>query len=301
MTDDWTRAVLLTRLGLELAPRAPCRLGEDPDRLLRGLLGRAVFDVACAREHRSCEACDLRMDCDIPGWYDPGRPHAHAPRPALPRSITPAGASLSPGEPWRAEILVLGAIPRPSLLVEALVRLGRNGLGPERAPLSLARLEVQGAGPPVALVREERQVGRWPAPGPLAAFLALPGEIGGVEVQVESPLSWTGARPDREPTAGDLLWAALGRVRQVSRAQGLPQPPPWPDPRRLDQPWDLAVWEGGSRRTSGDGVQDLSGWTGKLTLGPEIGPWASLLAAGAVLGLGRSVSAGRGRIALDWR
>lgn len=300
-TPDWMLQLLLTELVVELAPRAPWTLPEDPDPLLRGLLGRAMFDVICARDHRQCEACDLRMDCEMPGWYDPGRPHGHGPRPVLARSITPGGATIHEGEPWQARLRVLGRIPRPSLLTEALVRCGRNGLGPARIPLQLARLSVQGAGEPVDVLADERAAERWPVPGTLASFLTLPYRPAGVEVLVETPLRWTGAAPDRWPTAGDLLWAALGRVRQAMRAQGLPQPEPWPDPRELRTPWIEARWIHGARPSSGQGLHDLSGWVGAVSLGPEVTPWAELLVAAERLGLGQSVSAGRGRLTLAWR
>lgn len=300
MQQPWTHALRLSRIDLELAPTEPVRLLADPDRLLRGLLGRAVFDLACAREHRDCGGCDLRDGCEIPGWYDPGRPHAHAPRPVLPCSESAAGELLSEARPWRASLTVLGPVPRPSLLVEALERLGRNGLGEARVPLRLARMQVHGEGAPVVVIRADRRVGSWPEPGSLACFLDLPDQPAGVDIWVQTPLRLSGGGSRRWPELGELLWAALGRVRQVLRAQGIRQPPAWPDPRRLRAPWAEAVWHDGERRTSGGGSQDLSGWTGRLSVGPQIAPWADLLAAGAVLGVGQAVSAGRGRIALRW-
>lgn len=298
---DWMNQVLLTELTVELAPRAPWRLPEDPDGMLRGVLGNAMFDLCCARPHRQCDGCDLRTDCDMPGWYDPGRPHAHAPRPVIARSQTEGGAVVDAGAPWRAQLQVLGAAPRDSLLVEALVRMARNGLGPERAPHRLIRLEARGAGEPVTVIRDERAVGIWPDPGTLASFAPLPYRPDGVEIRVRTPLRWTGAAPHRWPTAGELIWAALGRVRQVLRAQGLPQPPPWPEPRELETPWAEARWVDDARQPSGAGRHDLSGWVGRVALGPEAIHWADLLVAGALLGTGQSISAGRGRLDLRWR
>lgn len=298
---EWAQQLLLTRLELELRPETSLTLPADPDERLRGLLGSAIFDVVCARAHRSCEGCDILTHCEIPGWYDPGRPHAHAPRPVLPRSISPGGARIGPEEPWRAELLVLGAIPRPTLLVEAILRMARNGLGRARVPCKVALLLARGAGEAVTVLEEDAQVGGWPPPGTLASALHLPYRPEGVEIRVRSPLSWTGARPDRWPEAGDLLWAALGRVRQLLRAQGLPQPEPWPDPRALRTPWQEARWVEEDRRSSVVGRHDLSGWVGSLALGPEVEPWKDLLSAGELLGVGRSVSAGRGRLELRWR
>lgn len=187
------------------------------------------------------------------------------------------------------------------MLIEALVRLGRLGLGQARTPHRVLRLTARGEGAEVEVVIDDRETGvAWPAPGPLRAHIELPEEGRGVRIRVVRPTRWKGADPERAPTLGDLLGATLSRVRQVARDQGQTLDTWWGAPGVLTQPWTTARWVSGDRRNSHGERQDLSGWMGTIRCGPEIGPWTDLLAAGEVLGVGQNVSFGRGQIELDW-
>lgn len=301
-TPSWLDHLRVTRIEAELEPEAPWTLPAEPETLLRGVLGSAVFELLCVRPHRRCTACDLRLRCEIPSWYDPGRVGADQPRPLLPRTSLGPGEGVGPGRPWRASWLALGEIPRSSVLVEAIVRLGRLGLGEARVPHRLARLSVQGAGPAVPVIVEDRETGAgWPAPGALRAFVQLPADPAGLELRVVRPTRWKGADRRRAPTIGDLVRAALGRVRQVAREQGRSLDAWWDDPCDLDQPWATAHWVQSTRQNSRGDQHRLSGWVGTLRCGPEIAPWADLLAAAEVLALGQHLSFGLGQIELDWR
>jgi CRISPR/Cas system endoribonuclease Cas6 (RAMP superfamily) len=46
---------------------------------------------------------------------------------------------------------------------------------------------------------------------------------------------------------------------------------------------------------------ELSGWVGRIDLGPEVATVAELLAVGEVLQVGRHTSEGLGRYRLRWR
>lgn len=285
--SDWRAQLQVTALDLTLAPRIPWRLPPDPAQLLRSTLGKAMVDLCCVADRFDCARCDLRDRCEIPTWYEPG---GNAPRPLLPEAVTPGGAAVAPDQPWRVRLWLLGEAPRPALIPQAVVRLARAGLGPDRVPHRVVELLARG-GRLARAVDEDREFARLPEPASLAEFCRS-GRAS--ELETRSPL----CLDTPAPTVGDLLWAALGRVRQVARSQGVALSLRWPDPRPLRRPWDEARWVTGRRVSSGGGPHDLSGWTGRITLDDELAPWADLLTACEVLGVGRNLSAGRGRFRL---
>lgn len=295
---DWMRQIQITSVQAELVPTRPWVLPEDPDLVLRSALGRAVFDLLCVRPQQHCRACDLRDSCELPGWYDPGRIGGHSPRPVLPVSVSSGGQEVCPASPWRVGWWVLGPLPRPSLLEEAIVRMARQGLGSQRVPHRVGRLMIRGEGGLLRLMEDEVQEGRWPPPGPISTFVALPSTPTGAEVQVFSPFqSREGEGP---PTVAGFLRAAIGRLRQVARTQGQRVDHRWPEPPGEGAPWPEAHWVPAERRASGGGTQDLSGWTGAFRLGSEVADWADLLGACEILGVGPGVGAGRGRYRVIW-
>lgn len=294
---NWLHQLHLTQVDVTLSPAAPWTLPDDPALLLRATLGNAMVRLVCVRPHGDCPRCDLRVGCEIPSWHDPGRVGGHAPRPLLPEVVTQGGTRVGPDAPWRVRCWLLGTAPRPSLVADAFVWLARAGLGRDRVPHRVVELLARGRGHAVRVIDDERDQARWPEPGELAGFCRTDDAID--ELITTTPLCLNGASPSRPPTVGELLWAAISRVRQVARAQGVALAHRWPDPRALGQPWDEARWVPGERRSSEGGPHDLSGWAGRVRLGPELGPWADALAACEVLGLGRSTSAGRGRYSLN--
>lgn len=299
----WAEDLRVTRLDAELRPARAWRLPPDPAVTLRGALGLAYLRESCPMEEPDCVGCPLRGSCLVPGWYDPGRVGSGAPRPLLPRVAQPEGARATPEWPLRVTFWLLGAVPEPSRLVQALVQLAREGLGPGRVVHSLTRLTVQGAGSPVSLVAEEPHPAepRWPEPGALAQFCRLPPQPGGAVLTLRTPARWAQAHPQRAPSPHELILAALGRVRQLARVQDVRLRRWWSPPEGLPGRWTGLRWVEGSRYSARQGHPvDLSGWTGSLVLGPEVGPWADLLAAAEVLGVGRSTSAGRGEVSVEW-
>lgn len=297
----WTDAVRVTELEVALAPARPWRAPVDLARLQRSVLGRAVFELACARDHQRCDGCDRADSCEIPTWYDPGRGGDHAIRPLVPAPLGQGGGWVGPERPLHLRWWLLGHAPWPSLLVSGLLRLARTGLGAERVPHRVVTAIARGGAGPAPVIVEDRPAAPWPEPGGLSAFAPHPGPVRSALVQVLSPLRWKGAHPGRAPTVGQALWAMIDHARKVVRAQGLPQPPPWPDPRPLSQPWGEARWVARDRGASGGGQQDLSGWVGGFSLGPEVRGWSDVLAAAEILGAGASTSAGCGRISVAWR
>ncbi|MCB9796312.1 MAG: CRISPR system precrRNA processing endoribonuclease RAMP protein Cas6 [Alphaproteobacteria bacterium] len=293
--------VLLTRFDAELTPDHAWRLPDDPGVTLRGALGNAFMHLACVEPKKDCRSCGHVKRCVVPSWFDPGRAGSHLTRPILPRLANEAGSAVTRASPLRLTGWLLGPIPRGSLFVEALVRMARVGLGPERVVHELTRLSVTGDGHEVELIRHEAGLAAFPSPGRLSDFARVPAEPTGALVHLGSPCVWSGVTHDRPPTATELMKAAIARVRKVASAQGVRPAKRWPDPNGLEGTWRAARWRRGERYSHRSSFNlDLSGWTGTLALGPEVAPFSDLLAAAQVLGVGKLTSAGRGSLVVEW-
>ncbi len=259
---------------------------------VRGALGSALFDIACVRPHRECRGCDLAEDCAIPTWFRVG---GQSPPPyALRVAAEPART-----QRLRVELVFFGVIPRPSLLTEALVRVGRLGLGSDRVGHVLERLDVEGEGAPSVIVAEDRVMGIWPRPARLGAWARLPQAPSRMVVDLLTPLQ---TADNHRPTPASLVQAALLRIRAVARACGTPMERwRWPDPGGLRLEHSALEWVGASRYSRvSRGTHDLSGWVGRLEIGGEVEPFVDLLVAAEVLHVGRGAGAGLGRISLDF-
>jgi len=55
------------------------------------------------------------------------------------------------------------------------------------------------------------------------------------------------------------------------------------------------------RSTNRGAILNLSGVTGTFTIGPEVAPWADLLAAVSAVNIGTQTSYGLGRLEIDWK
>lgn len=298
----WARSVKLTRLDLRLTPAAPWRLPPQPGVTLRGALGEALQRLVCVSPGTVCGACPSRGACLVPGWLDPGRVGGAAGRPLVPWVHAAGGAWVSPERPLAVTLWVLGEAPDEARLVEALCQLASRGLGPGRTPHTLTRLLASGAGGPALLVADGARVGAWPGAGSLADHLVTPRRPVGAVVRLVSPTFWTGALPDVAPSPGAVIQAMMRRARQVSRDQGGAVHRYWPSTAGLRGLWTELEWTPGARYSARQGeTVPLGGFTGALTLGPEVAPYADLLAAATVLGVGKNTGCGLGRVVVDWR
>lgn len=298
----WAQSLRVTRVDLELLPERTWRLPPDPTVMVRGALGSALLELACTQPEPACLGCPERQGCPVPKWYDPGRVGSGAARPVLVRVAAPGGAWVEAQRPLRVELWALGPIPRHSLLVEAVERMARLGLGPARVKHTVQRLTAHGHGAPARVLEQGHECGRWPEPGHLGQHLAVPEQPTGAELHLITPATWTGVGPAAPPTPADLVRAAVGRVRQLAREQRVALDRWWPDPRAQSGRWLEAEWVSGARFSQRQHARvDLSGWTGRLELGPEVALFADALAAAEVLGLGKATSCGRGQVRVVWR
>ena len=296
---SWMAQLTLTTVHAVLQPEREWQLPPRVSVTVRGALGAAMFDVACQQAHRRCADCAARSSCLLPTWYDPSLGGGHDPRPfAL--QVEPRGRSVvAPPTPLHVRVRFFGPLPEPELVVQALTRAAESGLGPQRVRHRLTQLTVTGSDAPAAVVRDGERVQAWPTPGLLTRQVQLPLEPRGARVRLISPLQLKvrGAAP----TPGELVDAAIGRVRGLARQLGERVDRRWPATEHLPGEWrELRFAQASRKPSSGRGSHDLSGWLGELALGHEALPFVDLLAAAELLHIGRSSSSGLGRVAVTW-
>jgi hypothetical protein len=213
-----------------------------------------------------------------------------------------APALAGPGAPLTLTLLLLGPVPDADGLLACLARAARDGLGPERVPHDLGPVWVDGArsGPvdPGSLRRG------WDRPAPLGALLqAPPAAPTRVELAFPDPFCWA---PRPQPAIGlgpdQLFDAALQRLRAVGRQLGAPTTEWWPRPGPALRVSERRLRLLQAERRSGrqDRAVPLWGVQGSVVVEGDLAPWAPLLAAAEVLGLGRRLTHGLGGLRLRW-
>jgi len=187
----------------------------------------------------------------------------------------------------------------PGLLLVDAFRAAARRLGrQDTATWELATLVVHGAGEPAVVVDGGRVRAEWPAPGSLQDRIRLPTTVHSATLRLRSRLQLD--RAHTRPTLPLLVRALVHRLRAVQRSLDLPAEPRWPDSSDLAT-LDELRFEEASRASQRQGQQvDLSGWVGSLSVGPEIAPYADLLAIGEVLQVGRHTSEGLGSYTVHW-
>jgi hypothetical protein len=287
--QDWRGFVPALSLAVVLHPATDWR-HDAPGRVVRSALGASMRHALCVRPETHCEDCQLGSGCLYPSWFalDGARPWwLHVPPQSRFSDVAPLCFE------WR----FFGHVPRTSLLVEALCRLGSAGLGPDRVRQAVSASVVVPGGR-LAVLDRGMQVGSVPVDGTLADHRArLPeGEVwlGFRQVQLRR----RGALV-RRPDAATLIGAAMMRVRGLCRAHADGEPMRWPTVEGLTEQCRDRGWVGLAHRSRRQGGQsiDLSGAEGVFRLdGRELGPWRDLLEVMPFLHVGRWTSAGLGAI-----
>jgi hypothetical protein len=295
----WIDELRISRARIVYRPLLNWRLSEQPDVMFRGALGAAVLQGVCVRRDRDCSACLVRDDCLVPHWYDPSHGGESGPRPFVISTRTEGGAQLSPTAPLEVELTLVRPCPRPSAMIEALVRSGRHGLGPKRVPHRLERLSVHADSRWVLVIEDERQLTPWPEPATLSNCASVPPDPAGVSIDLYSPLQ---LKSTRKPRPQDIIDACIQRVRSVARLQGADLQQWWPDLDGLPGGWEDQRLVESSRYSRAQGSPvDMSGWRGTLHLGPEAMAYRDVIAAAELLHIGRKTSAGLGKLRARWR
>lgn len=293
--STWAAPIRVTRTTLTLVPDRPWQPSPETAVRLRGMLGLMFTRAACTRPPRDCAPCDLRAACVVPTWFEPNVTGGHQARPY--RVSFPDGlAAVTPNHPLRVDLHWFGAVPRPDLLVRALLELPTADLGP--AAHRLDRVEARGAGDPVDVVLDSTPVAPWPAPASLASTLRpLNGPL---RVRLRSPLQLDAPPVHTAPNPAHLLRKAIRRVQEVATAQGVRLDHRWPDvPEHLGQWCYVRVVPAARWTRRQQAWVDLSGVIGEIVYPPEVAPWADLLAAAAIVGLGRHTTCGLGDLQIE--
>ncbi len=287
----------LTRLTLTLTPDTPWSPGPELGNTLRGAFGAAVHDVACVRSGEACADCAEREVCLYPIWYEGQGSGA---RPFALRVAWPNGELVSQARPIRLGLVFFGRIPRPGLVIEALHRMARTGLGPRRVPHRVAHGLVEGDGAPVTLL-SDGPAPIWPEPRSLSRSLRGQGRSGDARVTLVTRVDFGKRVQDRRPTPADLLLLAKARVIDVARSQG--------ERVRLDLPrveeaggrWEHLHYERVWRRSASQNRRmPMHGWVGSVVYPAErIDPFRDLLAAAELLQVGGWTTAGLGVVAVE--
>ncbi|MFH1465450.1 MAG: CRISPR system precrRNA processing endoribonuclease RAMP protein Cas6 [Pseudomonadota bacterium] len=295
--QSWLSMLHATRLVAVLEPEIPWRPGPELAVTVRGAFGLAVREVACVQPGGDCAACREAPTCLVPGWFE-GR--GHDLRPFSLRVAWPVGELVGRERPIRATWTFFGPVPRPSLVVEALHRMARAGLGPLRVPHRVVHAAAEGLGASVALVQTTPSP-IWPEPAPLAQVVSLPADVRGARVDLVTRLSFGKRLGGREPEPSDIVRLALARVRHLAQHQGVSLPVRWPDPREAEGRW-LYQRRAAAQRWSGRQRQEvwLDGWLGCAEFGPEIAPFVDLLAFSEIAQIGRDTTAGLGVVQVGW-
>ncbi|MCC6625257.1 MAG: CRISPR system precrRNA processing endoribonuclease RAMP protein Cas6 [Deltaproteobacteria bacterium] len=290
---------------------------------LRGAIGQALRHLACTTGAPTCAGCPRLAACAYGAVWEGGAAGdlgelargADAPRPYVlawePPGRRPGG--LRRGDPLRFGVTVLGRAARwLDYLVIALRDGLAHGLGSDRAPFALERVELATRDAPITL---------W-ADGMLVPWTTLPtftlrelAERSAAHITERAsltfatPLSITveNRRAD-VPTLVALTQRLSERIERLRRA--------WSDHPGDEPPLDwralvqlathvpvLAVdthihrFERQSRRV--DEPVPMAGVVGRLELGRLPAPLARLLSAGALVHVGKQATFGFGRLHLE--
>jgi hypothetical protein len=293
----WLRHLQVTRLFATWQPDRPWSPPPALTNTLRGAVGASVMDVGCVRPSRECAGCESLEGCPVATWYDPNRYSGSRLRPYVIR-VHQGVDRVTPDLPLVAEWLLTGRTPHAHLLVEAMLRAGRLGLGPDRIPHRLLRLDAWGDGAQVRLIDSGRAIGLLPRPGALLRHVHLPDAPARAEVELLTPVqapAWVG-----EPHPRALLQLGVNRLRDLARDAGAPLERWW-DLDRVEARWEeLRHIQHGRWSQRQSARVDLSGWLGRFRLTGDVTAVADLLAAMEVLHVGRNTSVGMGRLGVRW-
>ena len=290
-------SIRLTRLTLTLTPDTPWSPGPELGNTLRGAFGAAVHDVACVRPGDRCAGCSECDVCLYSSWFEAAVSGA---RPFALRVAWPNGELVSQARPIRLGLVFFGRVPRPGLVVEALHRMARAGLGPRRVPHRITHGLVEGEGAPVSLL-SDGPAPIWPEPRSLNRSLRGVGHGVDVRATLVTRVDFGKRVQDRRPTPADLLLLAKARVIDVARSLGVRVQLDIPRVEDAGGRWEHLHFERAWRRsTSQDRRMPMHGWVGSaLYPADRIEPFRDLLAAAELLQVGGWTTAGLGVVAVE--
>jgi len=299
--------------------------GRLPDALgptLHGALGRALKLTACVLPdplEQSCAGCALLDRCPYPPLVEPQhRPRDGQTRPAalLAAPLAPIPRAIGLGGLLRLDLALVGRAGEGlPLLLSALSRMARTGIGLARVPYAMVRVDaLDAAGRPVGAVQVGDELnGQAPRPLSLATWTTR-GAASGFHTTVRVGLTSSlclkreGAITASAPTFVDMIRALSRRADALARAycgedSAFPDPRPWLEAAETVRVTDARVtWERRQRRSASTGqtmpLDGMTGWIDYAADGETLAPFLPLLFLGEALGVGRGCAFGNGRYRL---
>lgn len=281
----------VTRLRVLLEPARTWTAPPHAGDLLRRALVSALYAVTPQR----------RQAAILEDWFDPRGGRARERPYALVAHIPDAPG---PGAPVRLQLTLVGLVPDPPLVLEALQAMALKGLGDERVPHTITALEAWGA---THQIFDPAAATGWPVPARLSDLLQFPpAPPRRARVHLMTPLSpgaWRDLadRPEALAVAPLLLFeTALHRARRLQSMLGLRQRARFAAPcarvTEVALRWNEVQVQAVRKRRP----DHLSGVTGTLEMEGHLAGLVPLLAVAEVLQLGRATTRGHGVVAVEW-
>ncbi|HVA89512.1 MAG TPA: CRISPR system precrRNA processing endoribonuclease RAMP protein Cas6 [Chloroflexota bacterium] len=310
----WLRATL--------AAAGEGRLPEALAPTIHGALGRALKLTACVLPdplEQPCANCALLDRCPYPPLVEPHHRPKDGQTPTaalLAAPMVPAPRTLTLGGLIGLELALVGrSIHGLPLLLNALARMARSGIGPMRVRCAVVRVDaLNAAGQAVAAVQVGDELnGQTPSPLLTAAWAARGALSGGqtrVRVNLQSGLCLKreGGITTRPPTFAELIRALSRRADALARVycgeeSAFPDPRPWLGAAESVRVADARVtWERRERRSASTGqtmpLEGMIGWIDYAADGGTLDAFLPLLFLGEALGVGRGCAFGQGRYRL---
>jgi hypothetical protein len=328
MDGDPYPTLPIYRYRARFRPRRELRLPQVArTAVLRGAFGITLRKLVCHDLALQCGACPLRKTCAYPAVFDPGaaddepqlKRYADPPRPFVLRAVGSATPErVVEGGELDLELNVVGRVQAQApYLLSTLSRLADDGLGPQRVPLCLDRVDALdglGLASGVALDGAASTMRPGVAGAVRASDLARPadGHARILRVRFVTPtLLREGGEVVRVPRFGALVRRLRARVGALATLFG--DGPVEEDPSVLATAADRVVtrseeirWASESRRSSRTGERHaLEGLTGQAVYecaqgtAQAMAAFLPLLRLGEQLHVGKHASFGLGRIEVD--
>lgn len=310
----------LSHLRLHLSPEQSLHLpAHNKGNSLRGGFGGAFRKLVCVDLRWECAECTLRFTCPYTKVFNPFLPpdahqfrgNQNIPRPFVFKPPLSEQTTYAAGEPLVFDLVVAGsAIDYLPYFIVAFRELGVTGLGLNRAPVRLERVEavLPGAAPDVVYESKSNLVRPSPAQDlPLTNDAGTANDLGTLTIKFLTPTTLkTGSTLERSgevvrtPAFHHVLKRLRDRINALATFYGS-------GPLELDfkslgelaeqveTVHDDTHWVDRSRYARRRGVtHDLSGFAGAITVRGVLAPFLPLLRIGEYVHVGKNAVFGNG-------